>query len=385
LRVGIVGGGPAGAMLALRLARGGLRPTLFHDPEAGEKPCGGGITAKAFSEFPELRELAIPRTRVDRFRVVAPSGREASIEREGMFEVFCRADLDGALRRAAVEAGARLVPARVRSVAPGRPGRVEFDGEESEFDFVVGADGARSVVGRSVGAALPNPRLCPSVGILVRGVDPAAGATIRFFRGIRGYLWVFPGPSRASIGIVARPGDAPASALRARVEEFRSRVLPNTEVVGSYGWMIPAPGPDGRPPVPVSGEGYALLGDAAGLVDPITGEGIYWAFLSAALLARAVLEGRPEHYREGVEEGIMPDLRPAGVWAERSFRAWVLEAVLVAAARSRRVRGLIADLASGEQRYATLPDRIRRRRVGRLLTPLLRVAFGGREITSARR
>ncbi len=370
MRIGIVGAGPSGSYLALLLARGGLRPVLFHDAGAGEKPCGGGVTAKAFDEFPELSGLSIPSVRVDRARIVSPHGRAVEIESGGMFEIFARESFDGRLRELAAEAGARIVPSRVARVGPGP--RVGFDGREESFDLLVGADGALSLVGRSSGRALPKERLCPAVGVLVRGVDPREGAWMRFYPGLRGYLWVFPRVDRASVGIVGFPGDATAAGLRRRVTEFLRGSLPRVEVVGSYGWVIPAPGPDGRPLVPPLEDGVALVGDAAGLVDPITGEGIYYALASARLLAESILAGRPEAYPARLEETLAPELARAGAWAERYFKPGVLEAILVGAARSRRVRALIADLASGRQRYSTLPDRVGASPAGKILARVFR-------------
>ncbi len=370
MRIGIVGAGPSGSYLALLLARGGLRPVLFHDPGAGEKPCGGGVTAKAFDEFPELSGLSIPSVRVDRARIVSPRRRAVEIESDRMFEIFAREAFDGALRGLAGAAGARIVPSRVARVGPGP--RVGFDGGEETFDLLVGADGAFSIVGRSTGRPLPKARLCPAVGALVRGVDPAEGAWMRFYPGIRGYLWVFPRTDRASVGIVAFPGDATAAGLRRRVAEFLRQSLPSAEVVGSYGWVIPAPGADGRPLVPPLEDGVALVGDAAGLVDPITGEGIYYALASARLLAGAILRGRPQEYPVLLEETLAPELARAGAWAERYFKPAVLEAILAGARRSRRVRALIADLASGRQKYSTLSDRVGASPAGRILARVFR-------------
>ena len=193
-----------------------------------------------------------------------------------------------------------------------------------------------------------------------------------FFRGIRGYLWIFPRTDRASVGIVARPGEASAADLRRRVAAYLEKSLPRATVVGSYGWVIPAPAADGRPPVPVLAEGVALVGDAAGIVDPITGEGIYYALASSRLLAEAILRGRLAEYPARVEETIVPELSRSGRWAERYFNPRVLETVLAAAGRSARVRTLIADLVSGRQRYATLPERILSSPGGRLLAAVFR-------------
>ncbi|HKB15143.1 MAG TPA: NAD(P)/FAD-dependent oxidoreductase, partial [Planctomycetota bacterium] len=243
---------------------------------------------------------------------------------------------------------------------------------EESFDLLVGADGAFSLVGRSTGRALPKARLCPAVGVLVHGVDPAEGAWMRFYPGLRGYLWVFPRVDRASVGIVAFPGDATAAGLRRRVAEFLRGSLPRARVVGSYGWVIPAPGPDGRALVAPLADRVALLGDAAGLVDPITGEGIYYALASARILAGAILGGSPQEYPARLEETLGPELARAGAWAERYFKPSVLEAILAGAARSRRVRALIADLASGRQKYSTLPDRVGASPAGRILARVLR-------------
>lgn len=359
----MIGGGPAGATAAADLARAGREVRLFHvDPPHGDKPCGGGVTQRCFEERPELASLGVARTDVRRIRLRSPSGREALVETDGapMFSLFRRGDLDAALRRAAEAAGARIVPERVESVRLESGGAVVSTASgEKRFDAVVGADGAFSRVRRCVGPAAPRAAFCPAVDEVVAGVDAAAGVTLAFFRDVTGYLWVFPRSDGAgSAGLVAREGELRGDRMRERVHEFLRRECPSARVVRSVGWVIPLPDAERGVPGPIAGPRYALVGDAAGVADPITGEGISYAIRTGELAARALAAGDLADYPRLVERELLDDLSFAARWSKRYLRSRAVEAVIAVARWHRGVRSVLRDLMSGRQRYGTLDERL---------------------------
>ncbi len=105
-----------------------------------------------------------------------------------------------------------------------------------------------------------------------------------------------------------------------------------------------------------------MVGDAAGFVDPVTGEGLYYALRSGELLARALLAGRPEEYEDLVRQDFLPELIEAAKYSERFFHGMflgetVLERMIQFAAESASFRELLSDLFSGAQGYVGLKAR----------------------------
>lgn len=359
----VIGGGPAGAAAAAELAGAGVSTVLYHcDPAHGEKPCGGGVTLKGLDAFPFLKDLSMDHNPIYKITLFAPSGRRLAVESdEPFFNIYNRGELDSALRARAAALGAEIRDVSVQSVRrTAQKITVVTENGSEEYDTIVGADGAFSRVRRALAGDAPKHYFCPAVDELIEGVDPASGVTLAFYKDVTGYLWVFPRRKLASVGLVAREGELPGSKMRERVAQFIKSTIPTARSVRSVGWTIPAPGARGELPVAVAGEGYLLCGDAAGLADPITGEGIYYAILSGALAARAIASGNPAGYPEMLQNAVGAELACSGRWAAKYFRPRYVESVLLAARFSSKVRRVLADLLSGRQKYSQLDARIRR-------------------------
>ena len=112
-RVAILGGGPAGAFAAERLASAGLRVAVFDEKLAWEKPCGGGLTYKAYSQYPFLIENSTPKRLVHETVLGAPRGVEASLKLTDPLVIYSRLDLNRMLLERAERAGAQIEKARV--------------------------------------------------------------------------------------------------------------------------------------------------------------------------------------------------------------------------------------------------------------------------------
>src|SRR6185503_16668461 len=104
------------------------------------------------------------------------------------------------------------------------------------------------------------------------------------------YLWLFPRPDHVGVGICAPLAAVPTRDLLARLEHEVARAFPALadEEAGRYAHTIPSPSADASSIAEIAGDGWALVGDAAALADPITGEGIYYALESSALLAECL-------------------------------------------------------------------------------------------------
>ena len=356
MRVAIVGAGPAGSLLAAKLAAGGMEVAVFDASHPREKPCGGGLTGKALAALPPAPEGdPLPARRVARCRFEA-DGAAVDVPLGEPLAVAARRDLDAWLLRRATEAGARHVAERVVAVDRGEV-RTAAAGWR-RFDLVVGADGATSLVRRSFLGPLPRERLVMAVGWFLPGTAPML---VRLAPPLAGYVWLFPRPDHVGVGICAPLGEVPTRALVDRLERELAQRFP--EMLDSraerYAHTIPCPSADPRSILEAAGEGFALVGDAAALADPITGEGIYYALRSATLLAETLLtEGSPARYPERALEDFGRDLTKAARLHRRFYAPGFAGRMVRYAARSPTIRTVLVDLVLGRQGYLGLERRL---------------------------
>lgn len=310
----VVGGGPAGASAAYWLGEAGSQ-VLVLEKEAlpRYKPCGGGVPQSVFRRFPfgfsDVIETWVRRVRF-RFRdgpeVATPfPERTAAMVMRDRFDLHllnhARADVRDRSEVTALqqhESGITVTTAA---------------GDTFHADYLIGADGANSAVARSVG--LPRRRwMGTAIEAEVAASDSlmekyAETAQFVLGRPPQGYLWIFPKADHLSVGI---------GALRARVPEMRSILEREMEASGIKldgvrlrGHPLPIclrPGPFRRGRV-------LLVGDAAGLVDPLLGEGIRHAVDSGRLAAESILAGHLSGYPRSVKHHISSDLVWAQGWA----------------------------------------------------------------------
>lgn len=372
----IVGGGPAGCLLARRLALGGARAMLFDASHPREKPCGGGLTGKALALLPEApADDPLPARWLERCRFESGAGESVDVALQRPVAVAARRDLDSWLLRRAVAAGADHLAERVAwTDASGRLRTTA--GRELRFDLVVGADGAGSLVRRSVLGPTPPARLAMAAGWYARGDAPM---TVRFTPGLAGYLWLFPRVGHVGVGICAPLAAQPTRLLIARLERETSRWYPALHggEAPRYAHTIPSPSREPASLLEIAGERWALVGDAAALADPITGEGIFYALRSAELLAAALLEeGSPRRYPERLLEAFGRDLLRAAELRERFYAGGFTRRMVRYCAASRSLRGVLGELVLGEQGYLDLERRLLRAAPGFLWESAGRALLG---------
>jgi flavin-dependent dehydrogenase len=357
--VAVVGGGPAGALLALHLAKDGAVVTLFDHSHPREKPCGGGFTPRALDLLPaEPAGDPLPLRRVHACRFDSGAGDAVELTLPRAVGIGSRRLMDAWLLRRATEAGARHVSERVKSVAPGALRTTS--GREEPYDLLVGADGASSLVRRTFLGPLPPHRLAMAAGWFARGESEMV---VRFTPGLAGYLWLFPRPDHVGVGICAPLASVPTQQMLARLETEVSRSFPalGDDEAERYAHIIPSPAADPASMLEVAGEDWALVGDAAALADPITGEGLYFALRSAVILAETVRGGRsPRVYAERACEEFGRDLVKAAALRARFFAPGFASRMVRYARRSPAVRAVLADLVLGTQGYVGLKRRLLR-------------------------
>jgi flavin-dependent dehydrogenase len=428
LEVLIVGAGPAGATAARALARGGV-PVRLLDRSVfpRNKPCGGGISMRALARFPHLeRELSrIATHTVSRLHLEGPDGHATIVESKTPAALMIRrVEFDALLVSLAQDAGAQVIGGADVVQAHEDADHVELvtrDGRRFAAPIVIAADGVHSVVARRLGLRNAWPAGSVALDMMeetpratLRDVDPSVlwvaygyqsphvadcGSRIaerpnpqstRDPQSIRnpqsvarnvglpkGYAYIFPKRDHVNIGIGyvlshyrEQVDAAPYALQRGFIAHLRDRgIVEGDSVRANFTpFIIPVGGPLRRP-----GRGRTLLaGDAAGLVNGFTAEGIYYAMVSGELAARAVLDAGAapaslaDSYRRACDHEIGTELRDSVaiqrfLFADRRRIADVIDG----AHRESALTRLILDFAGGGLSYRSL----RRRMLAR--SPLL--------------
>jgi geranylgeranyl reductase family protein len=367
--VAVVGAGPAGSWAATRLARAGARVALIDASHPREKPCGGGLTGRALALVgAEIPADAFHAVRIRRARFVdGATSKSAVVELDTapgpQLVVASRTGFDGMLYDAAQRAGAHLVRARVTSVVRSADGvQVTTPAHSVRARWVIAADGANSLVRRRVAGAFRREDISIATGFFCHGVT-SDEVVIEIVGDPPGYIWSFPRPDHLAIGICTQ-ADQPVTsgALRARVAEWirATRIAPGARLE-AYSWPIPSLSARAFARLPLAGEGWMAIGDAAGLVDPITREGIFFALQSASFATDALIENDATghaRFAERVRAEIVDDLARASRLKASFFRPRFTGLLIEALARSASIRGVMADLVAGAQSYRDLKWRL---------------------------
>jgi geranylgeranyl reductase family protein len=392
----IVGAGPAGSFAAERLARGGARVALFDGrPEGAAKACGGGVTAKALKAWPHLLN-AVGRT-VDELDLYAPSGKRLHLKLDEPFAIYSRIAFDSYLRDRARDAGAevffeKIAASGVKKTEDGWKvcgSNVDGPGAEWSAKLLIGADGASSAIGKKLAGPLPPSDMEVAFGYRTPlPTNGEAPTVVAFLPGFIGYAWAFPRPDHISFGIATTQEAFDHKALdelmwQFMIDYYRQRedakamLWENSKAPRAasiekelrataerYAARIPGLAPASWDTRRTQGEGWALLGDAAGFADPVTGEGIYYALRSAELFSGVFLAGRPEEYEQRWRADFGAELRRASQMRRRFYgNFWgapFTERMIKFARGHRGIQRVLGDLVAGEQGYVDLKKKLAR-------------------------
>jgi len=370
--IAIVGGGPAGALAGALLGAGGGNVLLFDEKLAWEKPCGGGLTHKALQQYPFLTEAGnegnpvvhnrVEHNQVEQCELISPSGKRVRFQMQYPVAIFSRLALNGLLLERARRAGVNVIQERVTRITRTAGGWQLLTPErEYHASRIILAAGARNPFrSQFVSPIFPSDLMC-TAGYFIPGRH--SSMQIQFLQGIAGYIWVFPRADHVSAGIAGRMGETSTAELRRILEHWLEENGYHRDGARFYSHILPSFRAQIFDTLEVCGEGWAMIGDSAGLVDPITGEGIYYALRSAELCANAWLDGRPDDYRIRLEEEVLPELKLAARLSQRFYRGQffgdsVLERMVSLASQSADIRDLMSDLFAGMQSYRELRSRL---------------------------
>lgn len=383
----IIGAGPAGSFAAELLAKGGAKVALFDGrPEGEPKACGGGVTAKALKAWPHLLN-AVGRT-VTELDLYSPSSKRLHLTLDEPFAIYSRIAFDCYLRDRARDAGAHVIAEKISARKTKRIDngwRVLSDtGSDWTGAFLIGADGANSGIAKMLAGPLPPSDMEVAFGY--RAPLPANGVAstaVAFLPGWVGYAWAFPRPDHISFGIATTQDAFKHEPLDDLLWQFmigyysnqkkfwqngdntpeRSRIEEHLRATAErYAARIPGLAATSWDTRKVSGDDWALLGDAAGFADPVTGEGIYYALRSAELFAEAYLSGEPLSYEKRWRKDFGAELRRAAQMRPRFYgNFWgapFTERMIEFARGHRGLKRVLGDLVAGEQGYVNLKKKL---------------------------
>lgn len=345
----VVGSGPAGCAAALAARRGGAEVLLLDRAEfPRDKVCGDGVAPQALDVLAvlgvDVEALTTGSAPIDTLLLESPAGVVARRRTQRPGWVVPRAVFDARLHGEALAAGVRFRRHRVRQVRT-VDGGAEVDGVRARV--VIAADGAESALRREVAGS---PR-AGTVALAIRGYTPWEGVGEQRLRLVAqhfpAYAWAFPiGDGRANVGYGEVLTGTPPT--RAHLLERLHALLPGVEPTSLRAHRLPLS--TGRV---ATGDGSVLLaGDAAGLINPVTGEGIFYAVLSGALAgAAAVGPGDPGRaYRHALRTALGTHFHHTDALAALSRRPWLLEAGLRAARDAQPVFDDVVELGLGAGR-----------------------------------
>jgi geranylgeranyl reductase family protein len=290
----VVGGGPAGSTAAVRLAEAGVRVLLVDRATfPRDKPCGGGLTTRAVRQCP-VDVSPVVEEEVDqvelRFRY-----HDAVVRRspEPVIRMTQRRRLDAFLLDAARERGVEV-----------REGTT-IDATAAPADWVIAADGANGTTARAFGLGAGIVHGVAYEGNVPYGVVAreryARRAVVELADIPGGYGWVFAKGDHVNVGVGAWQSEGP------RIREHLARVclahgLDPGRLESLRGHRLPLR----RPGVRIASDRVALVGDAAGLIDPVSGDGMYECFVSSRLAVEAILSGSLAGYEAAVDAALGP-------------------------------------------------------------------------------
>jgi flavin-dependent dehydrogenase len=308
-----------------------------------------------------LLDNPYPKKLIHSIDLIASNELRARLEMRNPIVIYSRKVLNGLLLERAQNAGCKVHRSHVIAVnTSGEKPRYSIEGEWHTTDFLVLAAGARNQL-------LPETRPLQKDELeITQGYfipQAADSIIIKFLPHFDGYIWSFPRCDHLSVGICGSMASHNQTELRTHLQTFIGKQKFSTETARFYSHVLPSPQVPTLSQRTVVGKNWALVGDAAAFVDPLTGEGLFYAMRSGELLGKAIAEGNPQMYTDWVRASFSCELEFAAKIVRRFYRGSFLGTAVTTRMvqflrRSTIFRQIMADIFSGTQDYTTLKQRV---------------------------
>lgn len=361
--VAIVGAGPAGSVCAKELAKAGVDVALFDHSHPREKPCGGAIPARIFNDFKIPKEII--EREIHYIILGDDNGNYARIPQKKGGIVVLRKKFDHYWLKEAVKAGAKFYDEKVNQVEKGKEWTLKTSKRTVKAKTLIGADGANSIVRKAVLGPIPKEHL--SHGIFYHIKHSKRYMKEKFEDAIElhfigkphiefGYFWIFPKLDVVNVGIASRLG---TSHLKEILDKFlreheRAKRINLNDKIETFAHLIPSAASPKFFDLPTTGQNWTLIGDAAGHVNPITGEGIFYAMTDGKLSAKAYLEGDLSLFENYWRKNYGSDMYLGSRLKKFVYNQSIITRLIKAASKDRVINSIMGDMIACRQPYNKL-------------------------------
>jgi geranylgeranyl reductase family protein len=345
----IIGGGPSGAYLGYCLARQGYQPVIFDHSHPREKPCGGILSARALQKFPILETAPSIEIPDKKYRMISPENKSVLLGKEiaNRTKAVSRRNLDRFLLDSAIKWGCKFVPEKVISLSQQNGlWKIKTPYRELRAAIVVGADGVKSIVRKYVTGAFERKDLAVALGYLATGYSDKATVK-KFLRNRNGHLWVSNRGNHCCVGI--SDSVVTASNLKSELDEFLKKESLQLKTFSRWSALRPQASSTELFNKSCSGKNWLLIGDAAGHVNPLTGEGILYALWSAEIASFAIKTGDLRLYESSWKDEYGKELSNAAKKRKFFFNSNNIENAFQFAHKSSTFSEILYEVVEGEE------------------------------------
>ena len=355
--VAIVGAGPAGSVCAKELAKAGVDVVLFDHSHPREKPCGGAITGRIFDDFKIPRKAY--ETKVDWLILENQKGDRVEIYHKNMGILVMRQKFDHYLLKEALKEKPSFYEEKVTKISK-KNGKwlLETNKNKIMAKTLIGADGCPSLVRKTVLKSIPKEHLGHCVGYHIPHKrehisKKFSKAAELYFLGPPyinlGYVWIFPKFKDITVGIGARIGTMKLTESLNNFMQLHpaAKRLSIPKKLNLHSHLVPMISSPRFYDLPTTGLDWMLIGDAAGHVDAITGEGIYYAMMDGKLAASAYLKNSIDSYEVLWKQKFESELKNAAR-LQKWFYTPLITNTVIKLAKSKFVKALLFNLIMHE-------------------------------------
>jgi len=353
----IIGAGPAGSTAARFLARAGSRVLLIEKNKLPRyKVCGGGLVWRARKAL-ELELNGIVEREFNTIHWNFRNGLSFRVDRPyPLVTMVMRDRFDEFLTQEAAGSGADIHDGEKFenfSLQAGNAAVVHTDKGSYNASYILAADGLRSQVLRQLGwddSRIKIPAIEAELDVSNQELFPDVVFDVGAVR--KGYGWIFPKANHLSVGIAAMPGKG--HSLRAAYRNYLEQTGIKKYIIREkqYGYQIPL-----RPLQKLHEGPIFLLGDAAGLADPLVAEGISHAVFSGKLASEAILsapDNAGQRYQQLIREQLSGQIR-AAAWLSRLFYNYPGICERILKSDGDYISSYVSDIFAGERTYPHNP------------------------------